>query len=777
MQRLGFRAAAAALSFAAAGIPATARSQGTAADYARAEGYRERTSGLVVNEPDTPVWLSKGHRFWYRKSVEGGHVFVMVDANARKKAPAFDHERLAASLAKAMHDTITATTLPFRGFSLLEGDSVIEFATGFGPGGGRPIVTRERWRCTITDYVCDRAAVVRDTSWRAQRNWGGGLFGDRREAPNTPQRSPDGRWEATIRNYNVSVRRVGEDEGALLSTDGSEGDAYDAASISWSPDSRYIAAYRVRPGYQREVHYIESSPEDQLQPKQSTLLYSKPGDVHDVERPVVFDVGAREQIAVDSTLFPNAYSMTALVWRKDGRSFTFEYNQRGHQVYRVIEVDAATGKARAVIDEVSPTFFEYSGKLYRYDIADGKEIIWMSERDGWNHLYLYDGASGKVKNQITKGNWLVRGVDWVDTTKRQLWFHASGMYPGKDPYFVHYYRINFDGSGLTTLTDADAMHEVAYSPDHEYYVDLYSRVDLPPVMELRRTSDRSKVMDLERADASRLLATGWRPPEVFTAKGRDGKTDIWGVIIRPTNFDSTKKYPVIENIYAGPQGSFVPKSFGVQAGMQAQAELGFIVVQIDGMGTSNRSKAFHDVAWKNLADAGFPDRILWHKAVAAKYPYYDISRVGIYGTSAGGQNSMGALLFHPEFYDVAVSAAGCHDNRMDKIWWNEQWMGWPIGPQYAASSNVENAYRLRGKVLLVVGEMDKNVDPSSTMQLVNALIKADKQFDLLVVPGMGHGSGGDYGEVKRFDFFVHNLLGVEPPDHNAQVATVGGVSE
>jgi dipeptidyl aminopeptidase/acylaminoacyl peptidase len=195
------------------------------------------------------------------------------------------------------------------------------------------------------------------------------------------------------------------------------------------------------------------------------------------------------------------------------------------------------------------------------------------------------------------------------------------------------------------------------------------------------------------------------------------------------------------------------------------------------MGTSNRSKAFHDVAWKNLADAGFPDRILWHKAVAAHYPYYDISRVGIYGTSAGGQNSMGALLFHPEFYDAAVSAAGCHDNRMDKIWWNEQWMGWPIGPQYAASSNIENAYRLRGKVLLVVGEMDKNVDPSSTMQLVNALIKADKQFDLLVVPGMGHGSGGDYGEVKRFDFFVHNLLGVEPPDHNAQVATVGGGGE
>jgi dipeptidyl aminopeptidase/acylaminoacyl peptidase len=233
----------------------------------------------------------------------------------------------------------------------------------------------------------------------------------------------------------------------------------------------------------------------------------------------------------------------------------------------------------------------------------------------------------------------------------------------------------------------------------------------------------------------------------------------------PANeFIASTKYPVIENIYAGPQSSFVPKSFSAFNQMQAQAEIGFIVVQIDGMGTSNRSKAFHDVAWRDLKDAGFPDRILWHKAVAAKYSYYDISRVGLYGTSAGGQSSLGGLLFFPEFYKVAVSAAGCHDNRMDKIWWNEQWMGWPIGPQYAESSNVDNAYRLQGKVLLVVGEMDNNVDPSSTMQVVNQLIKHDKDFDLLVVPGMGHGAGGAYGDHKRFDFFTRHLLGVTPPD-------------
>ena len=269
--------------------------------------------------------------------------------------------------------------------------------------------------------------------------------------------------------------------------------------------------------------------------------------------------------------------------------------------------------------------------------------------------------------------------------------------------------------------------------------------------------------ELERGDIGALVATGWQPPEVFVAKGRDDATNIWGVIFRPTNFDPSRSYPVIEYIYAGPHNSFVPKSFQAFSQMREIADVGFIVVQIDGMGTSNRSKAFHDVAWRNLKDAGFPDRIRWHRAVAAKYGYYDIERVGIYGTSAGGQSSLGGLLFHPDFYDVAVSAVGCHDNRMDKIWWNEQWMGWPIGPHYSESSNVDNAWRLQGDVLLIVGELDTNVDPASTMQVVDALIEADKPFDLLVIPGAGHTSGGEYGQHKRIDFFVEHLLDLRPP--------------
>ena len=597
----------------------------------------------------------------------------------------------------------------------------------------------------------------------------------------------DGKWDAVIENYNVFLRPAGSTQPATpLSSDGSEGNYYTLRSVAWSPDSRKLAAYHSRPGYARQVHYIESSPAGQVQPKHSSILYRKPGDALDIAYPVLFDIASGKEVEIDRELFPSAYNLTEPVWRKDSRAFTFEYNQRGHQVYRVLEVDAQTGKVRALIDEQSRTFFYYNplgpglsaGRRFRYDVTDGSEIIWASERDGWEHLYLYDGATGRVKNQITRGNWVVRNVDLVDEAMRQIWFEAGGMSPDQDPYFTHYYRINFDGTGLVKLTDADGNHTVTFSPDRRYYVDAWSRVDLPPRAQLRRTADRTVVADLDQGDASALLAAGFRIPEVFVAKGRDGRTDIWGIITRPTNFDPNKKYPVIENIYAGPQGSFVPKTFSAVSADQALAELGFIVVHIDGMGTNNRSKAFHDVAWKNLGDAGFPDRILWHKAVAAKYPYYDISRAGIFGTSAGGQNSLGGVLFHPEFYKVAVTNSGCHDNRMDKIWWNEQWMGWPVGPEYGASSNVDNAYRLAGKALIIVGEMDSNVDPASSLQVVNALVKAKKHFDMLYIPGQNHGVGVLASQHYLQDYFVHNLLGVEPPDWNhvsipAEPATVG----
>jgi dipeptidyl aminopeptidase/acylaminoacyl peptidase len=528
----------------------------------------------------------------------------------------------------------------------------------------------------------------------------------------------------------------------------------------------------VIPGYERLVHYVESAPTDQLQPRLSSITYTKPGDVLDVRRPVLIDLERGGHTVVDDGLFPNAYSISGPQWRDDGREFTFEYNERGHEVYRVIAVDARSGEARAVISEEPETFFYYrpssaSGKRFRHDLDDGRQVVWMSERDGWNHLYLYDGETGEVKNRITGGEWVVRDVEHVDEENRRIYFAASGMHPDQDPYFVHFYRIDFDGSNLTPLTEANGNHTIAFSPDREHYVVTWSRVDLPHVTELRRTADRSTVAELGRGDHSALLAAGWREPEVFVAKGRDGETDIWGIIVRPSNFDPARSWAVVESIYAGPHDHHVPKSFTVMPprGMLEVAEVGFVTVMIDGMGTSNRSKAFHDVAWKNLGDAGFPDRILWHQAVAARYDWYDIERLGIYGGSAGGQNAMGGLLFHPDFYHVAVAHNGCHDNRMDKIWWNELWMGWPIGDHYSASSNVDNAHLLQGKLLLTVGEMDTNVDPSSTFQVADALIRADKEFDLVVVPGGGH-ARGPYHVRKRWDFLVRHILDREPPNWN-----------
>jgi len=751
-------------------LPALLDAQVGPADYERALNLQEKYRNLVLHMPDDVHWVEGTERFVYRRSIAGGHEFVLVDAEKQTKGPAFDHAKLAVELTKALGEPVKPEALPFERFHLDAGRAALEFSRA-----------RERWRCDLTTYTCTKQPGPHED----EDDDDGGYDSTPRAVNGAAHAavSPDGNWLAFVENYNVALRPAHtkpadqEKQTVLLSDDGSEGNYYALETLGWSPDSKHLAAYRVRPGYKREVHYVESSPADQLQPKYSSMVYPKAGDLLALYQPVLFDVAARHELAIDNTLFPNPYEMLHIDWWKDSRGFTFEYNQRGHQLYRVIEVDAATGNARTLIEETSGTFINYEpltrsqfdhGKEYRLDLDDGKEILWASERDGWEHLYLFDGHTGALKQQITKGEWVVRAVDHVDKANRVIYFEASGMDPDEDPYYVHGYKIHFDGTGLTPLSPVKADHTLSYSADGKYYVDTYSRLDLAPVMELYRVADGGLAMSVDSADDAQLKAAGWQPAEPFHTAGRDGKTQIWGVIHRPLDFDANKKYPVVEDIYAGPQGSFVPKSF--TARVEPLTALGFVVVQIDGMGTNNRSRAFHDVAWRNLKDAGFADRILWHKALAAKYPWYDISRVGIFGNSAGGQSAMGALLFHPEFYKAAVANSGCHDNRMDKIWWNEQWMGWPVGPWYSESSNVDNAWRLQGKLMLVVGEMDKNVDPASTYQVVDRLIKANKEFDLLFVPGGGHGAGGRYGQRKLMDFFVRNLLVAPTPDWNRQTA-------
>lgn len=822
-------------------IAPSVHAQGTRADYERAEKLGERTRGAVYRTKVDASWLPGGARFWYRNDLgEDRREFVLVDALAATRRPAFDHARLAGALAKALGQPVDAERLPLdwlrfeengglllgtagkswravlESYELREAPGVVP-PGGSLPAGATPRPSRRTGAETTITFV-NRTAANANLFWvdtggerraygtlkpgerREQHTFGGHVWmaaaGDGKtlgvfEATDLPATaiidgkitrpartraprgangipSPDGRWIAFVKNYNLHLRPAADaktgGEAFALSRDGTAKDGYSVGDIFWSPDGAKIAALRTEKGESYQLHLIEHAPKDQLQPKLHTRDYPKPGERVPHPRPQLFDVAARRHVVIPDALFSNPWSITDVRWSPDGRRFTFLYNQRGHQILRVIAVDAGTGAARTIIDERSDTFIDYSSKLFVRYLDATNEILWMSERDGWNHLYLYDARTGAVKNPITRGAWLVRGVERVDEAKRQIWFRAGGIHPGQDPYYQHYCRVNFDGSGLVALTEGDGTHTVTYSPDNRFFLDTYSRVDLPPVTELRRAEDGARVLELERGDDAGLRAGGRQTPERFVAKGRDGAIDIYGVIFRPTNFDPARKYPVIEQIYAGPQGAFVPKAFSAFHGTPEQiAELGFIVVQIDGMGTNWRSKAFHNVCWKNLADAGLPDRRLWIEAAAKKYPYLDLSRVGIYGGSAGGQNALGALLFHGDFYKAAVADCGCHDNRVDKQWWNEQWMGWPIGPHYAEQSNVTNAHRLQGKLLLVVGEMDDNVDPACTFQVVKALVDADKDFELLVLPGANHGAAETpYGKRRRMDFFVRHLLGAEP---------------
>ena len=691
----------------------SAASQVTRADYERADTIL-KCSNRVYSPAIHPEWIDSSHYFWYKNHEKEGDFYYLVNAESGKKQRAADKKGLAVFFSKKQKGLAE---------SLLKEEEK------------KP----DRWH-------------------------------RRGEAP-VPVVSPDKKWEAYVKDNNLYISPVRDEkekdkpkEEIALTMDGTTNLRYDAWSIIWSPDSRKLATVKVRDVQERRIPLIESSPSSQKQPILQWRDYAKPGDVLPVYLPVLFDVEARRQVALDVAPYENQYYLNLTGWRKDSRAFTFEFNQRGHQRYVIGEVNAADGSIRHLVDEQTKTFIYYYNN-YRYDLDDGKELLWISERDGWRHLYLIDGTNGQVKRQVTKGEWVLRQVDYVDETNRVVYFTASGFNKGEDPYNLHYCRINLDGTGFTDMTPENGNHRVTFSADRSYFTDVYSRPDLPPVSQLKRTSDASVVAGLQRCDVSVLQAEGWQMPEVFCAKGRDGQTDIWGNIYRPIHFNASESYPVVEFIYAGPHDSHVDKDFKPAHHLVSKlVELGFIVVSIDGMGTSNRSKAFHDVCWKNLKDAGFPDRIAWMKAAGAKYKYMDLNRVGIYGWSAGGQNAMAALLFHNDFYKVAVALCGCHDNRMDKIWWNEQWMGYPIDASYSTSSNVDNAYRLKGKLLLINGELDDNVDPASTLQVVSALMKANKNFEQLYLPGKTHSLGGPFEMHKMHDFFVKNLLGQEPPE-------------
>lgn len=714
--------------------------------YKRAMKLDSLTKDIIFKSKVEAHWSASGLSFWYRNVLADSITeYVYVDAVLGEKRPLFDKKKLVVALQQ--HDlTLDPEHLWISNITIAENSIDIEVE-----GRWFAYLPKEN-RCWPIEKKIKQNESVRSGRLNHTKDF------------QHHKISPDGKWEAYIAHGNVYAKPIGGGELIQFTSDGSDSIPYGA--IQWSPDSRYLAGYHIHPVRDSSVYVVLTSVPMTTRGVLSAQPYKQPGDPFTTYDLYVFSLEEKKarRINTETIDFPN--NPPALQWpHKDAVFFTYEKFDRGHQRFRIMEVNAYTGEAKAVIDEKSDTFI-YLNRQYTFYSEGANWLIRTSEKDGWRHLYLLDLVSG-TEQQITHGSWVVRDIDSIDAKNQEIWFSASGMETDEDPYFIHHYRIGFDGKGLKRLCLERGNHTVTFSPDKSFYIDSYSTLNQAPVTKLKRSRDGKEIALLEEADISLLKKIGLSQPEVFVAKGRDGKTDIWGMVSKPSDLDPSKKYPVLENIYAGPHDSFVPKSFVPYSEMQSLSELGFIVVMIDGMGTANRSKAFHDVCWQNIADAGLEDRILWIKALAKKYAYVDTSRVGIYGTSAGGQNTVSALLFHSAFYKAGVAACGCHDNRVDKQWWNEQWMGYPIGKHYDDQSNVTNAYRLRGHLLLIVGENDTNVPPESSYRVADALIKAGKEFDFLAVPGMGHSDGGAYGRMKKRDFFVKHLLQVEPPRWNS----------
>ena len=729
-----------------------ALAQGTLADYQRAQQFLPGNLRHEVYVADVdPHWIEKTNRFWYRKDGLNGLEFVLVDAEQNTRAPAFDHTRLATALSRSTKQEYSPSALPFAAIEFEDGRKAIRFSVDNAP-----------WTCSLTTYECQK-----EQSRPERLN----------EVP-----SPDKRWAAFVKDHDLYLRDVSTGTELQLTPDGAAAFDYatplpslramvdqgtenvkQPAAVFWSPDSSKLITYRIDSRNSGRFTSLQFVPPDQLRPRAFTYVYPLPGEVLAKAQPIIFDIQSGKRIDVATSIELPFQDGPGFDWFPDSKSFRYDYDERGYKAKELRTVDASTGEQKVLLREQSDTYVDPGETMYSFVEGTG-EILWTSERDGWNHLYLYS-KTGELENQITQGSWVVRGIENIDEKNRLIYFSASGREKGADPYQTHLYSIGFDGKNLRLLSPENANHSVNVSPDGSFFVDSYSRPDSPGEAVLRRTKDGSEVRVLEKSDVDAAVKMGWKFPEPFQGKASDGTTDLCGLIWRPSNFDAAKKYPIVEFVYTGPQSFFVPKSFGGTFWLQSMAELGFVVVMVDGRGTAGRSRAFHQYSYRNLGGP-FEDHVAMIKQMAARYPYMDATRVGIYGTSAGGYGAAHAMLAFPEFYKVGVSTSGDHDARLDKAWWNELYQGYPVQGDYAAQSNVTMASRLQGHLLLEHGDIDDNVHPVETMRFVDALMKANKNFDMLFVPNMYHGESGEHALYlvrRRWDYFVQYLLGVTPP--------------
>jgi dipeptidyl-peptidase 4 len=735
-------------------VPA-ALPQGTREDYERAQQFLPGNLRHRVYVADViPHWIAEKNHFWYRKAGTKATEFILVDAERNTSGPAFDHVRLAASLTKVAKREVNPTGLPFDTFDYgKDGESISFQMDGM------------LWTCQLENYECKKAPEP--------------VAGQYEEA------SPNKEWVAYVQEHDLYLRFVATGEIVRLTRDGETSWDYATAipslrpmiaqgtqdvkqrpAVFWSPDSSKLITYRMDTRNAGRFTNLQFVPPGQLRPKAFTVVYPLPGEVLPKAEPIIFDVQKGKRIEVKTTSIETQFQGgPGFDWFPDSKTFYYEASERGEKSIELRTVDSETGEQTVVVREKSDRYVD-PGETFSRFLHDSGEVLWSSERDGWNHLYLYNEKTGALKNQVTQGPWVVRQIVDVDQKSRRVYFLANGREKGEDPYQTHLYAVGLDGNNLVMLTPANSNHTVNISPDHSCFVDNSSRPDLPGEAVLRNLKDGSQIRVLEQTDASELLKTNLKFPEAFHGKAKDGTTDLYGLIWRPSNFDSAKKYPIIEMVYTGPQAFFVPKTFGAaMRGLQSIAELGFIVVMVDGRGTTGRSRAFHEFSYRNLGGA-FDDHVVMIQQMAAQYLYMDATRVGIFGTSAGAYGAAHAMLVFPDFYKVGVAISGDHDARLDKAWWNELYQGFPVGRDYAEQSNVTMADRLQGRLLIEHGDIDDNVHVVETMRLADALIKANKDFDMLIVPNMYHGEGGNlYLVRRRWDYFVRNLLGVTPPSN------------
>ncbi len=747
--------------------------------YERAEKFLPaQVSRLVRNLTIEPIWIDGTDCFTYRRQLPNqGKEFVLVDPERNTVQPAFDHARLAAALASQPGGkAYTATTLPFERLTLSEKNGSLEFNLG-----GKP------WRCSLADYKL-----------------GPGVEKDPSELP-----SPDGKWMAFVRDHNLWVRSTADGRERALTTDGEEAYSYATAftgidlisvrrfnrkiqaQAAWSPDSTRLFTHRIDLRNVGKQHLLQSIPDtgdkvgEARRPIIHSWSYAMPGDgaVPMLEL-MVIDVVTGRRIDLRTPRLPQIRPVMQVpqlgglfagrnaFWHPDGTMVYVVEITRNQKTRRLWAANPSTGEPRLLVEEHSKTWVEgFEARVPPRILAARKQILWWSDLSGWGHLYLHDLESGKLVRQVTSGDWLVREI--LASDDKRVYIAGGGRESDREPYFRHIYSVDLDTEAITLLTPEDADHEAAaadqfaferFSPSGRYFIDTQSRVDQPSVSVLR-DCDGKIIRELERADISEYLKIGYRPPRRFSVKASDGKTDIYGVLMYPTNFDPARKYPVIDAIYGGPQSIKAPKRFQAGAVEQAIAELGFIVYQIDGLGTPWRSRAYQNFSYANLGASGdLKSHVEGLRQLAREHPYLDLDRVGIFGHSGGGTASARAMLLFPDFYKVAVSSAGNHDQLGYLYGWGERYQGQVNGANYDQADNAKLAANLKGKLLLAYGDMDDNVSPSLTIRLIDALIKANKDYDLLVMPNRNHAFGRDpYFHRRRWDYLVKHLLGAEPP--------------